>query len=663
MSDYIDQVFGRTGILAKAFKGYEPREGQVKLARAVESAIVSGSALLAEAPTGTGKSVAYAVPATFHASKNNPLRGELPCRRVCIVTANIALQEQLVEKDLPLLQKLLPWEFTFALAKGRGNYLCLDRFDDYAGDIFGERDPALREQWEQIVHWSVSTEKGDLSELPFEPSAALRSKFTITSDDCTAKKCNRYLDCFAEKARKEFAKADVIVTNYHMLFAHLVVLDATEGTAGVLPPFDLVICDEGHKMADVARDFFGAKVTHGAIRWATRLLAGTDKASRSKKSPIPAIAPELRDKIRTLSDNFFGALRLYKNGEDYKARLKVKEPVEWEELCKALVQAANAYLKASEDSAIAIDRREELRKTAIRTGVQAVAIEHAMKLTSPDVVHYIEEEGEKVILCSRPVHVAAKLREQLFDAHHSTTVTSATLTTSGASFDFVACELGCEEAEELVAPSPFNWQEQATLILPTGICDPNDKRFAEMVAEICEEVVERAHGRTLGLFTSYRILNAVHKHLMQSHGSKYTILRHGTAPRSQLIAQFREDISSVLLGTESFWAGVDVPGEALSAVVIDRIPFPTPDDPVLDAIQGRDPSGWFKNYSIPRATIALRQGFGRLIRSTRDRGVVVCCDRRLVDKPYGKTILRSLPPVRVSRDLADVSRVLDERNP
>jgi ATP-dependent DNA helicase DinG len=485
-----------------------------------------------------------------------------------------------------------------------------------------------------------ATKTGDVSELPFEPPARLWRRFSVSADDCKGSDCHFYEECHPVRARAVAAEANVIVTNYHLLFAHLQVREAT-GEDLVLPPFDIAILDEGHKAADIARDFFGFRVTAGSVRWAGRLLS---KAGAGK----------LGDKLNAETDRFFDRLLTLRRSTAYKTRLRQPHAVPWSELCAALREAARAYTGACE-AATDSDERAELRRVLRRAETLAEQIETAMTLADPGAVSFIEEDMKgRALLCAKPIEVASRLRQTLFDATESVTVTSATLSTGG-SFDFVARELGVPDPRAIIADTPFRWEEQALLIVPEGMPEPNAPSFPASVASTFAEIIDLARGRTLGLFTSYRNLNATYQRVA---GNGHRVLKQGDMPRTALIEEFRRDVGSVLLGTESFWAGVDVPGESLSCVVIDRLPFPTPDDPVLDAITQRD-SRWFTNYSVPRAVIAFKQGFGRLIRTVTDRGVVVVLDRRLVTKPYGRLFTDSLPNVLKSRRLDSIRRFLE----
>ena len=612
---YIDDVFGPNGHLAKRFEGYTPRPGQVAFARAVDAAIRDGEHLLGECPTGTGKSIGYSVPAAYHAAHHD--------KRVVIVTANIALQEQLVSKDLPLLREILPWKFSYALLKGRRNYLCHSRLHDGEMRL---RDPSHAEMYEEITAWADRTRTGDVSELAFEPPAALWNLFSVSGEDCKGKDCAFQSKCFSYKAKARAGNAQIIVANYHLLFLHLQLRQAT-GQDLVLPSFDVLICDEGHKAADIARDFFGYRITRGSILWAGRRLHRINQDALAERLGRHGFA-------------FFGALERYADSKAYQCRLRNENPIPWTPLYDALRDTADAYRRIIDRADLDTDTRGDLRRLERRARTVAYQLREAMLLHYKSAVYFIEPLPKGgVALASKYVDVEAPLRAALFEPTDTVVITSATLTTNNGSFEYTKSELGIPEPRELVVESPFDFHAQALFIVPKAIAAPTAQEFPAAVAETVKDVIELAGGRTLALFTSYRNLNQTHEHLA---GIGYRVLRQGEMPRTKLIETFRRDISSVLLGTESFWAGVDVPGEALSCVIIDRLPFASPDDPVLDAIRERD-SQWFRNYSLPRAIIAFRQGFGRLIRSTRDRGVVIVLDSRLATKPYGRMFLRSIP--------------------
>jgi len=611
VTDAIDDFFGEGGTLSQQLRGYAPRPGQITMAHAIDEAILLGRNAVIEAPVATGKSLAYLVPTVRWAVEKQ--------RRVLIATANIALQEQLIFKDLPFLQKHLGVPFEFAIAKGRNNYLCrytFNRFnEDQQLDMF-EKDP-----WSRITEWANQTKSGDVSELPFEPAANLREHMTVTSDDCLRKKCPERERCFAEQARKRLADSHVVVSNYHLLWAHCRVLLDT-GQPLVLPEFDIVVLDEAHKASGIAQDFFGMRVTEYGLRRLARHLPKNDPA---------------RSIIATAATEFFYQLARVK--ESLKPRYRRPLPFSADTLVAALGAVERAYAndarrQPNEEEAEAVEHHREKCAVAASTVKTLAAAEETGS------VYFVDDGGRSVALCSKPIDVGPFIRTSLFDHTRSAILTSATVSVGG-SFDHIIRETGVPDCDTLEVPSPFDWQRQAALVAHDSAPDPNDPGFGLWCAKEIEKIILAAHGRTLALFTSRRNLDAAHQYL-SGRSLPYKILRQDEAPRTRLIGQFREDISSCLLGTESFWAGMDVPGESCSVVVIDKIPFPHKDDPVLDAISSSD-KNWFKRYSIPRAVIQFKQGFGRLIRSTTDLGVVVVLDARLAGKGYGKTFIRSLP--------------------
>lgn len=691
--EYLEAVFGPRGHLARAFPGYERREEQVQVARRVDKSIRDGVPALVEAPTGTGKSLAYLVPLAYHLTVGRaellarrrevePQEGQLddmdereqeaPRPRALVATANIALQEQILGKDVPALRSALPWPFTAAMAKGIANYLCLDRMDDTASDLMLEplRDHSDRAQWLEVCRWAATTLRGDFSELPFELRAGMKPRLAVSSDDCIGRTCPRRDDCWSQKARKAVKGADVIVANYHMLFAHLAL--SREG-ASLLPKFDIVILDEAHAAADIARDFFGFRVSPGAIRHAARLLVPPKKGG-GKKGFLPSIDPELRAEIDQLSDRLFADLRDYRRGPRYHARLVEPGIVDAAPLVESLRKAANLYAAAADGTEpLPPARCAELRRAGRRARILATDVERAVKCEDLATVYYIEEEERgpgvpsRVTLCGAPLDPAPILTETVFESPEliASVATSATLaTTRGVgAFDYAAKQLGAQSAEELLVGSPFDLASQALIVVPRDAPDPKRKDYAERLAPLVVRTIELARGRTLGLFTSRRGLKVAAELVRAELGDRYVVLVQGDAPRTQLVDRFRRDVSSVLLGTRSFWAGVDVSGESLSCVIIDRVPFDTPEDPISDAMDERLGRKCFTEWAIPRAAIELRQGFGRLIRSRTDRGVVVLCDRRLVTQGWGKKILRALPDCPRSEDLEDVGRFLDQAPP
>lgn len=633
------EIFAPGGPLARvAGEHYEQRPGQVAMAQAIDKQITSGGTLLVEAPTGTGKSLSYLI-ATIR-------RAVAERKKVVIVTANIALQEQLMQKDIPTVHAAMPeWVFAAALAKGIGNYLCLEKWQDAVVEQV-RADRFEYAAWDLLDVWKQTTIAGDLSELTMELPPKVRLAVTNTADDCTGKTCDYYADCYGMQARRKIAAADVVVTNYHLFFADLAIKAGNESDSGILPSYDYVVLDEVHAAADIARDFFGWRMTVGQVRWAIRFLS-----------------PREQERILLEADQFFASLNVGsgKNGERIRPRITQPKEVDGSDLAKMLIDASNELALLSvncDDSA----KKAKLQKCMDRCVVHSIRLQMVTELVEAKKnVYFVEKPPGDRGHCSvgmKPLDVADILEKHLFDTEKVVIGTSATITAAGK-FDYLINQIGAFTAETLAVPSPFDHRNAAVMIVPRDLPDPKTSLFADRVAEVVHETVLAAKGRTLALFTSYRVLEVTYQYLMGQR-LPYLILKQGDRPRTQLIAEFRQDVSSVLLGTDSFWEGIDVRGESLSAVVMDRLPFEHPGDPVFEAICERNPRGWFMDEALPKSVIEFRQGFGRLIRSKTDRGAIVVCDRRIVDKPYGNRYLKSLPPgVELRRDIEWVRRIIE----
>ena len=637
--DYVTEVFGEKGVFAAHFPGYEPRAGQVELARAIDRAMHEDNHALAEGPCGTGKSVAYLVPAIWHAVHER--------KRVLVVTANIALQEQLVSKDLPTLAKVLPWgEFKYALLKGRNNFLCLDKVQEsesmgsFGNGIFSRSlDDESRAQVAKILEWAGNTQTWDVAELPFIPNHKAWSLFSAASGDCKGKECSHYDDCVYERRKGEAQSADIVVTNYHMLFAHLAVRKAT-GMDLVLPPFDMVIMDEAHEAAAIARDFFGISLSEYTF-------------SRICASATTFDFKDLAKKLHVAKDLMFRALQGLPNG----LRLKVPDFVDIAEVVDLLKQIKERATLYMEDASISTKIKNQVAKLQRSTATASAELKEIVGQTDDNKVYWAEVENGKLRLKGKPINVADIMRDQLFDTCPSVSMVSATLAI-GSSFDFVKKETGVPKgAFETVVQSPFDFQKQALFVIPEGMPEPNSPEYEEKSVSVFRQVIVACNGRTLGLFTSYKRLHAMYSRICTS---KYRVMKQGDMPRADLTRTFKADISSVLLGTNSFWTGIDVPGEALTALVIDKLPFPHPDDPIIAAISEKDPYAFF-NYLTPLAIMTFRQGIGRLIRSKTDIGVIVVLDARLLTKKYGKQFIDSIPTMRTTRNVSDVQTFLDGR--
>ncbi len=627
----MSQTTADFGLIAGTIPGYEKRPGQIKMAKAIEAALAKKEHLVVEAPCGIGKSFAYLVPAIRHALATET--------RVVVVTANIALQEQLIDKDLPALARSLPENFSYALIKGINNYLCLDRYEEADADA-GQLllDATENEQWEALHDWVGRTTTGDPSELDVSLDSSIWAKVNGVSELCNGAQCVFFDRCYAMDARRRLGKVNVIVTNYHLYFAHLAVRMAAERDV-VLPAHSAVICDEAHEMADIARDFLGRRLTPYSANY---LLAGSHKLG---------LRPQA-DRIRGAAREFFDEVRAFRSSPRYKVRLRTPDfgdSRRLEDAVREYREELVGRIKAAQDDK-EVDR---LAKSAGAADRYLESLDSFRKLDDSNMVYYIDTDGR---LISRLVDVSEILRTNLFDEIDSVVMTSATVAT-GSSFAFQKRETGGESAEGLIVPSPFDFKKQALLIVPEMECGPNDAGFADEVSGHLNRIIQFLGGRTLALFTSYRVMERCAE---AARETGVAILKQGEKPRSKLLNEFREDRGTALFGVASFWQGVDVPGEALSVLTIDKIPFITPEDPLLDAMQERDPDT-FGNYQVPKATLSLRQGFGRLIRTATDRGVVVIFDRRLHSMRYGKAMLAALPHARVTRDIDEVERFFENR--
>lgn len=689
---YLGEVFGDGGLLAKSSPTYKKRAGQVTMTTGVHDAIVSDEPLLAEAATGTGKSFGYLVPAiravTDPVTKAKLLerrtvvdeeapvfRGSAQtCEespRVLVVTAGLNLQDQLVSKDLPFLRKILPWPFKFQVAKGKNNYACLSKI--HGTNVF-EIDDEDGDQWSEINEWLKRSPAGDFSELPFEVRPSLKRHVSVSAEECHGSHCSYYRNCYAVQARERAGQAEVVVANFHVFLSHLSVAKAGDGTS-IVPRYDILILDEVHELPGIARKFLGFRIHAGMLKEPLKLITG--------KKPIKA-------DVEREVDAFFSVLGAYKRSGNYKARLKDPMVFPYEPLNAVLVRLAEQFQKEANDIGSEEDagpdeggKREqnELRKAAAKLKERAKSIEQACLLEDSErTVYYISEERvfgqDRFSLCGEPIDPASLLRAMIWKApepkpkekpedpepvrrHLPIAIgASATLSTQDdgteKAIGFMAAKLGADEAKRIVVRTPFNVSKQVLTIYPNESPDPKAKDYAEQLAPLFVRAIRMSRGRALGLFTSKRVLDVVTAFVRREIGHEYLILKQGEAPRVRLVEKFRQDVPSCLFGVKSFWAGVDVPGEALSMVLIDKIPFDPPDDPVLDALSAKDKKT-FLNHSVPRAAIELRQAFGRLIRSESDRGVVVLFDRRFVATGWGKILVQAMPSTSVSMKLDDVA--------
>jgi len=615
----VDRLFAPGGRLEQVMPGYEPRAEQATLAGAVTAALASGEHLLAEAGTGTGKSLAYLIPALESG------------QRVLVSTATKSLQEQLLTKDVPVTAAALGRDVRVAVLKGRQNYLCrhgLHGFGLLGGQLFPDAEDAAA--FEAMRGWIETTETGDRAELEAEPPDAVWAEIAVGADRCLGRRCAFAGLCFSEAARERASHAELVIVNHALYFADLGLRSRTDSPA-VLPEHDAVIFDEAHRLEESAATWLGGRVSGPVLH---RLLRDTDRACREAALPVPARA---LDRVEDAGRRLLAAVA------PATGRRRLREvPEEPARLLAQRLAELAAALAGSKDEVDAVGKR------ALRLAADVGAC-----LDADDGNRVVWAEPET--LAWAPVDVAPALQELLWGAGPTAVLVSATLTT-GESFSFVRERLGLREADEVAVGSPYDFRSQALLYLPRGLPDPRAEGGLDRVVEEVAALCRISAGRALVLTSSYRALEAI---VAGIRGRvPYEVLAQGDAPRERLLERFRDEVASVLVATSTFWQGIDVPGESLSLLVIHKLPFAAPGDPLVEARCERiDALGgdWFREYSLPSAVLQLRQGFGRLIRSHADRGVIAILDPRVGSKPYGRAFLESLPPCPVTAERGAVA--------
>ena len=629
------RVFGPDGPLARELPAYRLRAEQLAMAEAVAGAIGEGGQLVAEAGTGTGKTFAYLVPALLSGGK------------VIVSTGTKTLQDQLFSRDLPLVRDALKVPVTVALLKGRSNYVChyhLER--SRLQDSFASRaDVRYLKRIESFARNSESGDKAELADVP--DNAGIWSQVTSTRENCLGGECPNYAECFVMKARRDALAADVVVINHHLFFADVVLKD--EGLADLLPRCNTVILDEAHQLPDTATLFFGEEVTAGQLGELARDAEVEGLRSARDYAPLPDAAQALAQVLR----------RVKLATGDTPGKQPQAEALRRPDFVAALDALSTALDELSTELGRQAERSDELAHCAQRATEAAGRLSRWREHDDPEWIRWLDVTPNGWQLHASPLSVAGIFARQIADSARSWIFTSATLAVKG-DFTLYRRELGLSDASTGYWDSPFDYAHQALLYLPRELPPPNSFEHTDAVVAAGLPVLKASRGRAFLLFTTLRALGRARETLaaaLARNGLDYPLLVQGEGSRSELLSRFRLLGNAVLLGSQSFWEGVDVQGEALSVVVIDKLPFAPPDDPLLAARleqierEGGNP---FLDYQLPQAAISLKQGAGRLIRSETDRGVLMICDRRVMDKAYGRKILDALPPMRRTRELADV---------
>ncbi|NLI81807.1 MAG: ATP-dependent DNA helicase [Deltaproteobacteria bacterium] len=633
----MEKFFGPEGLLAEKLDDFEFRPSQLEMAQAVFASLKEGRPLLAEAGTGTGKTWAYLVPAVVSG------------KRVVVSTGTKTLQDQILDQDVPLLRRLIFPRIHVVCLKGRRNYLCRRRFREfvYQPNLYRKEEARFYARFQK---WANTTTTGDRAEIEWLPDRfPAWNEVTCSADQCLGQLCPELPGCFLCRARAAAARAQIVVVNHHLLLADLALRSG--GMGEVIPEYDALILDEAHQLEDIAGQYFGVELSSPGLLDFVREL-NKESAKDMGKERYPAGVQEIGRQLDVLARRLHQQLH---RGTGPQGRYPLdSHAVEGgyseisHQILHALEQMGALLGPAAQDDAMA----ESLCRRSLEMARAARLI---VEQGDPSLVYWYEWSPQAVFLRGTPVEVGSFLKAGLFQKKPATVLTSATLAVAGST-GYLRRVLGIgEEAVDLLLPSPFALHRQASLYVPLHIPAPNEPGFCREVAEEALGILARTHGRALFLFTSYRHLHEV----VQWVGDRipYPLLVQGQKPKRALLAEFREKVESVLFATSSFWQGVDVPGESLSCLLIDKLPFEVPDDPVFSARMARLAQAGgnpFVDYQVPRAIIQLKQGLGRLIRTSSDRGLVVIFDIRLFTKRYGQTFMRSLPPFKIVHKMEEI---------
>jgi ATP-dependent DNA helicase DinG len=654
IKENVIKFLGIDGILSEKLEGFEHRPQQVKMAQAVETAFSQAKHLIVEAGTGTGKSLAYLIPAILWAVENN--------KKVVISTYTKTLQQQILNHDIPFLREKLGISFRYALCMGNENYLSLRRLERSAQTgLFNKAEE--EEQRNKIFGWAAKTETGYRSDLPFEVLPQVWEEVGRQKDLCLGKNCKTHSSCFYFKARKKWFGAHLLIVNHHLFFANVA------NSGAVLPAYDAVVFDEAQNLEDAATQFLGLEISNSNLFYFLDRLHNP----RTKKGLLTrldyAIVPHVKKltmTVRQAVEAFFTHFIEEYGKEDRVVRF-YKPPI-LDNGIYVPMEALRVSLKSLEVGLNAEEDRIDAAAAAERCFEFNNTVSAILNQNLPGYVYWIEIVKRKritrVVLRGVPIHVAEELHAQVFDKLDRMIMTSATLTTS-KNFEFIKERLGYQPTEELLLDAPFDYPNQALLYVPNDLPEPGSEtgHYVEELSDRCKELIMTSGGKTFILFTSYALLNQIYEKL-DDWSLPFPLIRQGDLPTTLMIDKFKEK-PSVIFGTNAFWQGVDIPGKALQSVIITKLPFDVPKEPLTEArieelkSQNIDP---FSYYQIPRAIIQLKQGFGRLIRKKTDKGVVSLLDSRISRRGYGKKFIASLPACPVATQIDDVRNFFSEGN-
>lgn len=633
MFQEIDDILGPGGLLASAVEGYEPRSSQIDMAHLIEEALRSGRDAMIEGGTGTGKTFGYLVPLVLS-------------RKKCVIsTGTKNLQEQIYLKDIPLLSRAGLRGIDAVMMKGRRNYLCLYRFDR----VFSERlFPAAGSVKKRIERWLATTSFADRAELTWmSDEDPLWDELSASSEQCLGSDCPFLENCFLAKLRSRAAEARIVIVNHHLMCADLRIRQG--GFGEIIPRSQVVLFDEAHSLDEVATSYFGERLSSHQLM---DLASDWRKADRNLEADRTTSAT---GHLADITAGVEGMLALF-TGLPEKGQINDRL---LDKLWKGPAVAINRGLSGLHAAGASASDEPELPLLAQKAAEYRNVLEEIFSAADSNHLVWYEKRARSVILHSSPLDVAGPLQESLYKKVENVIFTSATLTTVG-NFDYLRSRLGVQNALEAAYPSHFDFSAQSLLYIPRDLPSPGDPLFPDALAHRILDILCRTRGRALVLFTSYNNLNKVFDFL--SGRVPYTIFRQGDAPRTALLQAFREDLHSVLLATGSFWEGVDVPGEALSCLIIDKLPFASPSEPIISARieavreRGGNP---FIEYQVPSAIISLKQGLGRLIRKKTDRGILAILDVRLLTSRYGSMFLSSLPRIPLTNEMSAISAFMD----